>query len=131
MLNKTSDQQKENELMMLLDYNEDRSLQTSSTTRSASESSKESLNFDKAFSSIQDVSAKVHINTLSPYIGFGGGVYKMTVVKRITATKDFLQMPLEDRKCDIESYEDCRSEMLRNKCKCVPWEVPGFQVKAQ
>ena len=83
--------------MLLLDYNEDRSLQTSSSTRRVSESSKESLNFDTAVASIQGVSAKVHINTLSPYVGFGGGVYKMTVVKRMTAKEDFLKMLLAQR----------------------------------
>ena len=75
-------------------------------------------------------SAKVHINTLSPFIGFGGGVYKMTVVKRMTAKEDFLKMPLQDRSCEVESYEDCRSKKLLEECKCVPWEVSGFQVKA-
>ena len=130
-LNKKSGQGKGNELMLLLDYNEDRSLQTSSkqSRSSAVESSKESLNFDTAFASIQGVSAKVHINTLSPFIGFGGGVYKMTVVKRMTAKEDFLKMPLQDRNCEVESYEYCRSKKLLEECKCVPWEVPGFQVR--
>ena len=126
--NKKSGQGKGNELMLLLDYNEDRSLQTSPTKRSVVESSKESLNFDTAFTSIQGVSAKVHINTLSPYIGFGGGIYKMTAVKRMTAKGDFLKMALKDRNCEIESYEDCRSKKLLEECKCKPWEAPGFQV---
>ena len=131
MLNKKSGQGKRNELMLLLDYNEDRSLQTSSSTSNTVKSSKERLSFDTAVASIQGVSAKVHINTLSPYLGFGGGIYKMTDVKRMTAKEDFLKMPLEDRGCEIKSYEDCRSRNLLEACNCVPWEVPGFQVTPQ
>ena len=72
--------------------------------------------------------AKIHINTLSKATYFGGGSYKMTDVKRMTAKPDFLKMPLKDRNCEVEQYEDCRTRNLIEKCKCVPWEVPGFQV---
>ena len=53
----------------------------------------------------------------------------MTDVKRITAKEDFLKMPLKDRNCEVKSYEDCRTKKLLEECKCVPWEVPGFQVR--
>ena len=127
-LNKTSGQGKRIELLLLLDYNEDRSLQTSSNKDERFNSSKQSLNFDTAVESIQGVSSKIHINTLSPYIGFGGGTYKMTVVKRMTAKGDFLKMPLEDRKCEVEMYEDCRTRRLMEECNCVPWEMSSSQV---
>ena len=128
-LNMTSGQGKRNELMFLLDYNEDRSLQKSPTEDEAPKSSRSTLNFDTAVESIQGAHAKVHINTLSPYIGFGGGLYKMSVVKKMTAKNDFLKMPLKDRQCEVESYEDCRTRKLLEECKCVPWEQPGHQVK--
>ena len=122
-LNKTrlSGQGKENELMMLLEYNEDRSLQVSSDRRDAVKSSHKTLNFNTAVESIQGVSAKIQINTLSPFVGFGGGLYVMSVVKRMTAKEDFLQMPL---------YEDCRTMKLMQRCNCVPWELSGYQVMA-
>ena len=101
-LNETSGQGKINELMLLLDYNEDRSLQRSSTKDKVGESSGNTLNFDTAVESIHGVHAKVQINTLSPFVGFGGGVYKMSVVKRMTAKDDFLKMPLDERHCDVE-----------------------------
>ena len=53
----------------------------------------------------------------------------MTDVKRMTATGDFLKMSLKDKKCEEESYEDCRTRKLLEKCNCIPWEVPGLQVK--
>ena len=52
----------------------------------------------------------------------------MTVVKRMTATPDFLKMPMTDRDCTVEEYETCRTRKLLEKCDCVPVEVPGYQV---
>ena len=127
-LNQKSGQGRRNALMLLLDYNEDRSLQTSSSKDDSVAFSKETLNLDTAVTSLQSVSAKIHINTLSPYINFGGGIYMMTDVKRMTAKDDFLQMSLTDRSCEVELYEDCRTRKLLEECKCVPWEVPGYQV---
>ena len=86
------------------------------------------LNLDVAIGNIQGVSAKVQINALSPYIGFGGGIYMMSVVKRMSVKEDFLKMPLEDRNCEVELYEDCRTRRLLEECNCVPWEFPGFKV---
>ena len=55
----------------------------------------------------------------------------MTDVKRMTAKDDFLKMPLKERNCDIELYEDCRTRKLMDECNCVPWEISGYQVRAQ
>ena len=122
---------KENELLLLLDYNEDRSLQTSSREEKFVNFSKNKLHFGTAIQSLQGESAKIQINTLSPYISFGGGIYKMTDVKRMTPKEDFLKMALEDRNCEVELYEDCRTRKLFEKCNCVPWELiqQGFQVE--
>ena len=128
-LNKNSGNEKENELMLLLDYNEDRSLQVSSDKNDIVKSSNWSLNFGTAVKSVQGESAKVQINTLSPYVGFGGGVYTMSVVKRMSAKEDFLKMPLKDRNCVVELYEDCRTRKLLGECNCIPWELQGFQVE--
>ena len=127
-LNKTSGQGKENELMILLDYNDDRSIQALSNLTKNAKSPNRTLDFGSAIRSIQGSSAKIQINTLSPYVGFGGGSYQMTDVKRMTAKEDFLKMPLEDRNCEVELYEDCRTRKLFRHCKCVPWEMSSFQV---
>ena len=65
---------------------------------------------------------------MSPYVGFGGGSYKISAVKRMTAKKDFMKMELKDRKCEVELYEDCRTRKLFEECNCVPWELSRFQV---
>ena len=79
----------------------------------------ENLNFDTDRNIHREV-AKVHINTLSSFVGFGGGSYQMTVVKRMTATDDFIRMPLKDRNCEVELYENCRAKKLLEKCNCIP-----------
>ena len=114
--------------MFLLDYNEERSLHTSPYDDKSVKYSEESLNFD-IDSDIHEESAKIHINTLSPFVGFGGGSFLMTDVKRMTAKEDFLKMPLKDRNCEVESFEDCKTRKLMEQCNCVPWELPGSQVR--
>ena len=98
----TSKQGKENELMLLLDYNEDRSIQLIPAQKETFEISNEELNLGTSSESFQTTEAKVQIGTLSAYIGFGGGMYKMTGVKRMSAKGDFLKMDLENRNCKIE-----------------------------
>ena len=87
------------------------------------------MKFDTSREGVQAVSAKVQINTLSPFIHFGGGTFMMTDVKKMTSTDDFLEMPMIDKKCDIELYEDCRTRRLLEGCNCVPWEVVGFKIR--
>ena len=129
-MNDTSGQGKRNELMRLLDYNDDLSLHVTPKDEHGGRLSKEKLNFDRAIESVQRENAKIQINTLSPYVGFGGGRYQMTDVKRMTAKEDFLKMPLKDRNCEVELYEDCRTRKLFAECKCAPCEASGFQVGA-
>ena len=108
--------------MILLDYNEELSLHLSR------QSPKDLPNSEKTVRSVQTTAAKVQINTLSSYINFGGGVFVMSDVKRMTAKDDFLKMELKDRNCEVELYEDCRTRKLLEKCNCVPWEIFGIQV---
>ena len=126
-LNDTSDQGKKYELMLILDHNEDRSLHLTPYEDRTVHYSNETINFD-IDTDIQEESAKLQINTLSPYVGFGGGNYLMSDVKRMTAKDDFLSMPLKDRNCEVELYEDCRTRRLFEHCSCVPWELADFQV---
>ena len=52
----------------------------------------------------------------------------MTDVKKMTTKEDFFKLPLKERGCEADLYEDCRTESLVKECNCVPWELPGFQV---
>ena len=123
-LRKESGQGKKNELLLLLDYNKELSIQPST----GSSSTDKSANMYLHTVDTEQYEAKIHINTLSKATYFGGGSYKMTDVKRMTTKPDFLKMPLKDRNCEVEEYQECRARNLIQKCKCVPWEVPGFRV---
>ena len=127
-VNDTGGKGKKNELMMMLDYNEDRSLQAVSNMNKSAKSSNGTFDFDTAVDSIHTSHAKIQINTLSSFVGFGGGRFLMSDVKRVTAKDEFLKMPLKDRNCEVEMYEDCRTRKLLEGCRCVPWELPGYQV---
>ena len=110
-------------MTLLLDYSEDRSIYASLDQTEDDDSTEiNTLDLDGA-ESLQTKEAKIHINTLSSFKRFGGGTYKMTAAKKISVTDHFLSMPLDDRKCEIESYEVCRTRKLIEKCKCVPYTM--------
>ena len=117
--------------MLLLDYNEDHSTYASlDQTEEVDLSKIKTLSMDDT-ERLQNKEAKVHINTLSSFKGFGGGTYKMTAVKKMTVTDDFLNMPLEDRKCKVEPNEDCRTRKLLEECDCAPSQIIPSQVGPQ
>ena len=124
-LNLVSGKGKRNELMLLLDYNNDRSIHA---IPKHSENDQDSTDLYLDTIDSEQYEARVLINTLSPTPSFGGGNYKMTAVKRMTVTNDLLKMPLKDRKCEVEEYEDCRTRNLIKTCNCFPWKVSEFQV---
>ena len=125
-VNDTSGEGKKNSLLLLFDYSKERSLHT---LDQKDDSSKVLLNYDREFEREEIESAKIHLNTLSGYTGFGEGVYQIKGVKRMKSKEDFLKMPLKERNCNNELYEDCWTRSLLEECNCVPWDVPGFQVR--
>ena len=124
------DDGEKNGLMLMIDLNSERNIQAAKTTIKEIDFSKMSL------SKIPENSnrgAKLYIHTLSPYKGYGKGSYKMTALKKMTGTTDFLGMSEMDRKCQLEVYETCRLDafyLAGMDCGCVPWELPNlFQVR--
>ena len=129
-VNSTGAEGKKNQLMLLLDYNEDRSIYAPQKTKwmqyiqggiaKKINSKILTLNMDGA-ADIQRKEAKVHINTLSSFRGFGSGTYKISDVKKMT--NDFLNMALEDRKCEVMPFEECRNQKLLEECNCDPLAI--------
>ena len=120
-MNTKSARGKLNELMFLLDYHEDLSIQVPSESEEGTDPL--SFNLDAVESVHKNQAAKIQIATLSSHTDFGEGSYKISGVKRMTAKDDFLKMPLNERNCEAEPYEDCRTRKLLEKCKCLPWEM--------
>ena len=123
-----SGQGEKSALLLLIDQNEDRSINISPKGKTPTRS-KNLLNYDNdKFERKQRESIKIHIDTLSPFDGFGGGQYWLAAVKKMTPKKGFLGMDFRDRNCVTEPYEDCKAKKLVQDCGCVPWEMPGFEV---
>ena len=72
------------------------------------EASTTEMKLGTAYKALQGTEAKVQIDTLTPHIGFGGGKYKMTGVKRMSAKNDFLKMDSKIRGREVDLYEDCK-----------------------
>ena len=74
--------------------------------------------------------AKIHINTLEPFVGFGGGNYEMSAIKVMAATESFLGLPEDVRDCQTEyTLQECHLEHYRasaKSCGCVPLSLPGL-----
>ena len=124
-----SDEGKSNGLMLLLDLNEDRSIQLETNQHKGGGLSTMNMNLDTKMSH-RGKDLKIHIKTLSSYRGFGEGSYKMTMLKALKGTNDFLAMSAEERNCAVEDFEECRNKKLRELCQCVPWELSSIQVSA-
>ena len=114
----------------MIDLNKERNVQAAKKTNNQIDFSTMSLS---KIPKNNNNAAKLYIHTLSPYKGFGKGSYKMTALKKMTGTTDFLGMAEADRKCQLEVYEKCRLEAFFSAgedCQCVPWELPNlFQVR--
>ena len=129
-LNRTGGSGEENGLILMIDLNKERNVQAAKKTNNQIDFSTMSLS---KIPKNNNNAAKLYIHTLSPYKGFGKGSYKMTALKKMTGTTDFLGMAEADRKCQLEVYEKCRLEAFFSAgedCQCVPWELPNlFQVR--
>ena len=114
--------------MLLLDYQEDLKIyQPLEEKDDINSKIIRTLNLDTMEGILRE-EARIQIQTLSFDKGFGEGAYKMSDVKKMTAKSGFLDMPLEDRKCQKEPFEECKTRALIDLCNCVPWEMMPIQV---
>lgn len=87
------------------------------------------IRIDSSSSSQKESQYKMYINTLLPFITYGGGSgsYAMTSLKKMTGTTLFLEMDQDSRGCQIEVYEDCWirnfQSMGQEICGCTPFEI--------
>ena len=122
-MNKTSKGSDNREgLLLVLDMNEDMLFPLGSQNDTMEDI--DPLRFSSnLMTSVNENSAKIHIKTLHGFTSLNRGSYRITSVKKLKGTKDFLSMSQADRKCSLEDFEDCRRQALFEKCKCVLWEL--------
>ena len=123
--NVTSNNRRTDGLILILDLNEDRLVPLG--MEEDNDQSNVKLIFNPKDQGAKKA-AKLHINTLSSFKGFGAGEYKMTSVKKLIGTEDFLSMPDNTRNCKLEDYEDCRRRELFQVCNCSLSELISIQV---
>ena len=103
-------------LLLILDLNEDLTVKVNSPNNTTSQNN--SIEFSsRLMTSANKNSGKIHIKTLSSFKAFGSGSYRMTSVKKLKGTSDFLAMSYGDKKCNLEDYEECRRKSLFKKCQ--------------
>ena len=68
-----------------------------------------------------------HISSLQRHSDHRFGRYKLSALKKMTATDDFLRMDDNVKKCQIGSQEKCRNdffvEEILKVCGCIPWRI--------
>ena len=79
--------------------------------------------------STDDHSARFTVNTLENFTDHRAGSYGLSVLKKMTGTPRFMNLPYATKKCNIESFTDCQvnsfPEAVQEKCGCIPWTISG------
>ena len=74
--------------------------------------------------------ARFHILTLHRHEDSRPGTYTLKDLKKMAGTENFLAMPDEMKKCQIEPKEECRSrryvQEVQSKCGCLPWSLSAL-----
>ena len=80
-----------------------------------------------ASSGVDASSARIYLDTLSSFTDSRAGSYAMTALKKMIGTDSFLKQTDEEKKCRIETVEDCQArsyiDRVQEKCGCVPWAL--------
>ena len=110
-----------NGLVMLLDFRTTEIIETQNSL----DSDMEKTNIDIEQSNEDKTSARVFIQTLSRFSGYGEGSYAMSALKKMGGTKNFLEFPDDMKKCQVGALEGCHYdnyfERVQEECGCVPW----------
>ena len=77
--------------------------------------------------STDEHSARFTLNTLESFTDYRAGSYGLSVLKKMTGTPRFMNLPYETKRCHIESSIDCQvnsfTEEVKKECGCVPWAI--------
>ena len=87
---------------------------------------------DLESSGVDAGSARIYLNTMASFSGYSSGSYALTALKKMTGTHSFLKQTDEEKKCRIETLEECQTAnfitTVQEKCGCVPWALSSALV---
>ena len=71
--------------------------------------------------------AKIYIENLQPFTGYGAGKYKLNSVKKIVGTEDFYDYGVKNNICQTkETLSECKMKsfpkQVLKQCECIPYE---------
>ena len=76
---------------------------------------------------IPEFSSSIHLNNLVKYTDSRAGLYKMSVLKKMTGTEGFLGLADATKGCQIEDQTKCERrkylEEGQRRCDCLPWTL--------
>ena len=76
---------------------------------------------------IQEFSSSIHLNNLVRYTDSRSGLYKMSVLKKMTGSKGFLSLADTTKGCQITEQLECERkkylEEVQIQCGCLPWTL--------
>ena len=74
--------------------------------------------------------ASVYLPTLAWTRLQGPGLYELTALKRMEATKSYLAQTEQVKGCSDQSFEDCKAhaflKLTLERCSCLPWTLSGI-----
>jgi len=75
--------------------------------------------------------ATIHLDRIGGYSSKRPGKYYMSNLKKMTGTDAFMALSNSEKECQLDSYNDCKTESilseLENVCKCIPLELANFK----
>ena len=75
----------------------------------------------------ESYSFELYLHTLSGFSGFSAGSYALDSLKQMTGTTGFMSLPDDQKRCQIELFEDCERfklvGQLQETCGCIPWAI--------
>ena len=76
---------------------------------------------------ISEFSSSIHLNNLVKYTDSRAGLYKMSVLKKMTGTEGFLGLADATKGCHIEDQAECERrkyvDEVQTSCGCLPWSL--------
>ena len=119
----------ENALILLLDYNVERSTKFGAT-RNIQDAKSSDLRFLSRYNKKKKSTdgAKIHLDTLEEYSHDGGGRYELSAVKLLKTTLNFDKYSDQKTGCQkSQIYVQCYDEILVNytkmQCGCAPFHL--------
>ena len=75
--------------------------------------------------------ATIHLGRIGGHSDNRPGKYYMSALKKMTGTDAFMALSNSDKGCQVESYQDCKTESIfaemEKECKCIPPKLANFK----